>query len=208
MKYCHSKYFYLASYSNHTFINTDQMRQLLYNINTQQIEAQKTNIDVLGIFKANDNGTLDTQSGLKYFPFPQEIVYAHLRNYGLKFVDGNKVQINNETQGRICFVKLYLFEKDIVAPLEKYLRQNQNMQLTAINTKCSGLEVMAPTPICTEETSQSVFYLNKEIMQQIYELYKEYIQNFGPNLNQSQVLLYLYKQFFNIKNENFTPEYS
>jgi hypothetical protein len=72
-------------------------------------------------------------------------------------------------------VKLYLFEKVIVAPLGKYLRQNQNMQLTPINTKCSGLEVMAPTPICTEETTQSVFYLNKQIIQQIYELYKEYI---------------------------------
>jgi hypothetical protein len=80
-------------------------------------------------------------------------VYAHLRNYGLKFIEDNKLIINNETQGRICFVKLYLFEKDIIKPLDKYMKLNGNMKLTHITTKCSGLEVMAPVTIASTKSS-------------------------------------------------------
>lgn len=45
-------------------------------------------------------------------------------------------------------------------------------------------------------------------MEQIYGLYKEYIKNFGPNLNSKQILLYLYKQFFNVKFQNYQEAYS
>lgn len=39
-------------------------------------------------------------------------------------------------------------------------------------------------------------------------MYKEYVTSFSPNLNQNQILLYIYKQFFNVKNVSFTNEYS
>ena len=53
-----------------------------------------------------------------------------------------------------------------------------------------------------------MFFINQELINQIYLLYKEYIGNFSPYMNSCQVLLYLYKQFFNIKNENYRTEYS
>ena len=43
-------------------------------------------------------------------------------------------------------MKLYLFEKDIIQPLNKHL-EKRKMQLAEIETKCSGLEVMTPVPI-------------------------------------------------------------
>jgi hypothetical protein len=50
--------------------------------------------------------------------FPQEIIYAHLKNYGLKIVEGNKVSLTMGTGCHLSFVKLYLMEKDIIKPLE------------------------------------------------------------------------------------------
>lgn len=49
---------------------------------------------------------------------------------------------------------------------------------------------------------------NTEVIEQIYMIYKEYIASFSPNLNQNQILLYIYKQFFNTKNVSFTNEFS
>ena len=34
---------------------------------------------------------------------------------------------------------------------------------------------------------------NEEMIEKIYMLYKEYISSFSPNLNQNQILLYIYK---------------
>ena len=45
-------------------------------------------------------------------------------------------------------------------------------------------------------------------MDQIYDIYCQYTTSFSPCLNSSQVLLYIYKQFFNIKNHNLTQKYS
>lgn len=75
-----------------------------------------------------------------------------------------------------------------------------------------GLKVISPQqknkPNRANDSQDSMFYINSELMSKVYELYKEYIANFGPNLNSCQVLLYLYKQFFNIRNENYRAEYS
>ena len=122
------------------------------------------------------------------------------------------VSLSESPPGTVCFVKLYLFERDIMEPLTHYLKRESNMDLKPISSKCSGLTVLTPVHKTIKkvrsETEESLFYINECIVGQIYMLYREYIQNFGPNLNASQVLLYLYKQFFNIKNENFTSEYS
>ena len=52
-------------------------------------------------------------------------------------------------------MKLYLFERDIIGPLNKYMEKNSNMQLKSITTKCSGLEVMAPVPIAQPKKEDS-----------------------------------------------------
>ena len=81
---------------------------------------KKKTIDIIEMVKnrlvgePQQNGKGD---GVKYYGFPQEIIYAHLRNYGLKFTSDNMLSISPETQGKICFVKLYLLEKSIIAPL-------------------------------------------------------------------------------------------
>lgn len=56
--------------------------------------------------------------------------------------------------------------------------------------------------------NNQIEYHSEDTIEQVYSLYKECIRNFGPNLNSSQVLLYVYKLFFNIKYHNFTTEYS
>lgn len=64
------------------------------------------------------------------------------------------------------------------------------------------------TPVQVEDLNNDLVYLNDDIIEQIYFLYRDYITNFGPTLNQSQILLYLYKAFFNVDNMNLTANYS
>ena len=109
-KYDPKKYFYLATYSYDTFINNESLRNLLFKINNQEIESQKSTMNFLKLKPAGKQ---------KYFMFPQEIIYAHLKNYGLKIVEGNQVSISQDTGCVLSFVKLYLMEKDMVKPLEK-----------------------------------------------------------------------------------------
>jgi hypothetical protein len=85
---------------------------------------------------------------------------------------------------------------------------SKGMQLEPIESKCGGLQVLTPKHISAPDDDENVFYLNPQIVEQIYSVYKSYTKNFGPTLNSSQILLYIYKQFFNIKNENFTQQYS
>lgn len=54
------------------------------------------NIDVL--FRKKDllpKGQLTNHSesgdAIKYYAYPQDIIYAHLRNYGIKFVGNNQL---------------------------------------------------------------------------------------------------------------------
>ena len=69
-------------------------------------------------------------------------------------------------------------DKDIVKPLEDQLG---SFKLHKVETKCSGLDVM--TPVKKKIDKNQIFMLNDEIVNQIYLLYKEYVTNFGPNLN-------------------------
>jgi hypothetical protein len=130
-------------------------------------------------------------------------VYAHLKNYELKIQADNDIALQEATKERksIVFVKLYLFEKEIINPLTKHLKQSK-MDLKPITTKCMGLNVLTPQfrskPVNHNDSNESLFFINQELMTKVFGLYKEYIANFGPNLNTSQVLLYLYKQFFNV----------
>ena len=78
------------------------------------------------------------------------------------------------------------------------------MTLEKLDTKCSGLEVLTSVPL----NNRPLEVHTTESIESIYKLYKDCITNFGPNLNQSQVLLYVYKLFFNVKNESLTQEYS
>ena len=100
---------------------------------------------------------------------------------------------------------MYLLEKEIISPLLNELKK-QNLKLAAVEYQCGGLNVM--TPVQEEENSNELVYLSDEITEQIYFLYRDYILNFGPTLNQSQILLYLYKAFFNVENMNLTADYS
>lgn len=92
------------------------------------------------------------------------------------------------------------------------------MEFKTIGASFEGLKVITPVQRLdskalnpespTNKSSDSVFFINEQLIRQIYQLYKEYIGNFTPFMNSCQVLLYLYKQFFNIKNENYRAEYS
>lgn len=114
-KYNPEKYIYLASYSQKTFINNDGLRSLLYQINNEQNQKMKTNLDFL---KLNPSKHAQMQ---KYFVFPQEIVYAHLKNHELKILQDNCIALQETDKDKkaISFVKLYLFEKEFVEPLGK-----------------------------------------------------------------------------------------
>lgn len=47
-----------------------------------------------------------------------------------------------------------------------------------------GLKVFAPQQRNHQSANNDeMFYINQELMNQVYDLYKEYISNFGPNLN-------------------------
>lgn len=82
MKFDPEKYFYLASYSSQTFINNDEIRILLYKINNEQQQKQKQNLTFLNL-----NPLAKDQKPMKYFVFPQEIIFTHLKNFELKIVD-------------------------------------------------------------------------------------------------------------------------
>ena len=133
-KYDPERFFYLASYSYDTFINNESLRNLLYNINNNHINQQKSSMNFLKLKPK-------TKNMQKYFMFPQEIIYAHLKNYGLKIVEGNQVSLSKDTGCYLSFVKLYLMDKDIISPLENQLG---SFKLHKVETKCSGLDVMTP----------------------------------------------------------------
>ena len=44
-------------------------------------------------------------------------------------------------------MKLYLFDKEFQEPLRNYLVKNKNMSLHPVNSKLSGLQVLAPCSI-------------------------------------------------------------
>ena len=99
-----------------------------------------------------------------------------------------------------------MFEREISQQLTKELRK-QKMVLKEVIPSFLGLRVMAPVAKFQPQ-EDSMLIVNDKLIGLIYKLYKEYIVNFGPNLNSSQVLLYLYKQFFNIKYEVYELDYS
>ena len=99
-----------------------------------------------------------------------------------------------------------MFEREISQQLTKELRK-QKMVLKEVIPSFLGLRVMAPVAK-VQPQEDSMLIVNDKLIGLIYKLYKEYIVNFGPNLNSSQVLLYLYKQFFNIKYEVYELDYS
>lgn len=113
-------------------------------------------------------------------------------------------------------MKLYLLEREIMEPLTQCLKREYNMDFKTISASFQGLRVISPVQRPDSKTlnpesdksSESVFFIDEQLIRQIYQLYKEYISNFTPYMNSCQVLLYLYKQFFNIKNENYNAEYS
>ena len=59
------------------------------------------------------------------------------------------------------------------------------MHLVPVQSKCSGLEVLTPAFRNSQENDDQIFYLNEMIVEQIYILYRDYVQNFGPTLNSS-----------------------
>lgn len=58
--------------------------------------------------------------------------------------EGQKINLEQESEEQVCFVKLYLFEKEMLVPLNDYLQKVKHMRTQVINTKCEGLEVIAP----------------------------------------------------------------
>ena len=58
--------------------------------------------------------------------------------------EDQKINLELENEEQVCFVKLYLFEKEILPPLNDYLQKVKQMRTQVINTKCEGLEVIAP----------------------------------------------------------------
>jgi hypothetical protein len=63
-------------------------------------------------------------------------------------------KIDREDRQKVCFVKLYLFEKDFQEPLKNFLIKNKNMGLQIICSKLSGLDVVAPCSL-TSKADQS-----------------------------------------------------
>lgn len=80
---------------------------------------------------------------------------------------------------------MYLFEKDLIAPLNQHLK-SKDMSLVPVQSKCGGLQVLTPAiNSLPEQDDDGVFYLNEAIVAQIYNLYRDYVNNFGPTLNSS-----------------------
>ena len=71
-------------------MSNDVMRNLLFQINSGQLDTHKKNIDIVDFIKNKFYGAEKTQTAkikknnTKYFNFPQEIIFAHLISYGLK----------------------------------------------------------------------------------------------------------------------------
>jgi len=78
------------------------------------------------------------------------------------------VSLSESPPGTVCFVKLYLFERDIMEPLTHYLKRESNMDLKPISSKCSGLTVLTPVHKTIKkvrsETEESLFYINECIV--------------------------------------------
>jgi hypothetical protein len=154
VKYDPARYFYLASYSFDTLMSNDVMRDLLFRINSGQYDSHKKNIDILDFIKSKYKGQKQSlsQPNTKYFNFPEEIIFAHLISYGLQITPQNQIDLvklrsSPDNKNKVCFVKLYLFDKDFRTPLRNYLTQHKNMDLQTVSSKLSGLEVMAPCSI-------------------------------------------------------------
>lgn len=64
----------------------------------------------------------------KYFGFPEEIIFALLKNYHLKLFNDQSVSLIEEKDS-VSFVKMYLLEKEIIEPLEKELKKLNNFKL-------------------------------------------------------------------------------
>ena len=64
--------------------------------------------------------------------------------------------------------------------------------------------MLVPVPMSCHQLGRHT----PESIDAIYSVYRDCVKNFHSNLNQMQVLLYVYKQFFNVKNESHTAEYS
>lgn len=65
------------------------MRELLYQINSKTVENVKQDLGFLELGpKKKENQ--------KYFTFPSEILYAHIKKYGLKIVHGSKVELQSD----------------------------------------------------------------------------------------------------------------
>lgn len=71
-----------------------------------------------------------------------------MKSYGLKVSTQNKIDLSAlsraDDKNKICLVKLYLFDKEFIDPLRNYLIVNKNMELKLVNSKLSGLDVLAP----------------------------------------------------------------
>ena len=62
------------------------------------------------------------------------------------------------------------------------------MELLPIQSKCTGLKVITPvhkSATLQNNLDESYLFINDNVLSQLYVLYKEYIQNFAPNLNAS-----------------------
>jgi hypothetical protein len=87
------------------------MRALLYQINSQQLQKTKNHLDFLKLTPAQKH------KKAHYHAFPQEIIHAHLKNHAMKIISENLVTLTESAPEAVCFVKLYLLEKDIVDSL-------------------------------------------------------------------------------------------
>lgn len=164
-KYNAADYFYLAAYHTESLINSDHMRAALYEINSRNKERANEVIDFS-----------DRRPNAKYFVFPEEVNLAHLHCYTLRMSGGQNSQINIEYAGTglpreerpVCFVKLYLFERSFVPSLREYLAA-KNMTIETLQTKCSGLDVMAPVARNQAKRGRNhVEYHSEETVEQVY----------------------------------------
>ena len=67
---------------------------------------------------------------------------------------------------------MYLFEKELISPLKSHLK-GQNMKLTKVHSQCGGLDVL--TVLNDQVANQEQMFINDQIIEQIYFLYRDYI---------------------------------
>ena len=73
-----------------------------------------------------------------YFGFAQEIIHAHLKGYGVRFQMAANKQFKvsmYHDKDTLAFVKLYLFERSMIRPLENYIKSS-GLELLQLETKC------------------------------------------------------------------------